>query len=725
MYANILIQHKVKSLDHTFTYHIPDNLSEIIDTGMKVCVPFGATKINGIVLDIIDSYSGEAKDIISIVTSDLKLNKELLDLGKYIKDKYLCTLISAYQTMLPSSLKINNSKESYAMKKVYISLNISYDELEYYINNNSRAKKQLEILELLKSGRVEKKNISSSSLKILLDKNIVKEEYESVYRINKNNNTENKYNLTEYQKQAYLTIKEGFNTDNIYLLYGITGSGKTEVYMHLCDDVIKQGKCIIVLVPEISLTTQLVNRFYNRFGSDVAIFHSELSEGEKYDEYKKIERKEVHIVVGTRSAIFTPMKDLGLIIIDEEHTSSYKQENNPRYNAIDIAKWRCSYNKCPLVLGSATPSFESMARAQKGVYHLVTLDKRVGNAKLPVISIVNMQEEYRKRNMILSDDLKIAIDNRLKNKEQVMLLLNRRGFSTFITCEACGYTYKCPNCDITLTYHKSSNHLRCHYCGYTLIYDGICKECHEKAVNSFGLGTEKVEALVKELFPSARVLRMDRDTTTRKGSHDDMIKKIENLEYDIIIGTQMISKGLDFPRVTLVGIVNADESLNIPDFRAGENTYALLSQVSGRAGRSDLQGEVIIQTFNPDNKTIINVKNNNYLSNYEYEMKIRKVLKYPPYYYLIGIKVISKDYSIASAEANKIVNMLKNNKVENTIILGPTTASQFKINNLFRFQIIIKYKKDDIILSEIKKIDEIYINNKDIYLEVDVDPIRL
>ena len=297
MYANILIQHKVKSLDHTFTYHIPDNLSEIIDTGMKVCVPFGATKINGIVLDIIDSYSGEAKDIISIVTSDLKLNKELLDLGKYIKDKYLCTLISAYQTMLPSSLKINNSKESYAMKKVYISLNISYDELEYYINNNSRAKKQLEILELLKSGRVEKKNISSSSLKILLDKNIVKEEYESVYRINKNNNTENKYNLTEYQKQAYLTIKEGFNTDNIYLLYGITGSGKTEVYMHLCDDVIKQGKCIIVLVPEISLTTQLVNRFYNRFGSDVAIFHSELSEGEKYDEYKKIERKEVHIVV--------------------------------------------------------------------------------------------------------------------------------------------------------------------------------------------------------------------------------------------------------------------------------------------------------------------------------------------------------------------------------------------------------------------------------------------
>ena len=711
MYANILIQHKVKSLDHTFTYR------------MKVKIPFGNSIINGIVLDIFDTYEGETKDIISIVTKDLKLNKELLELGKYIKDKYICTLISAYQSMLPSSLKINNNKESYKLKKVYITLNddINVDE---YINNNKRSKKQIEILELLKNNnKIEKKELSSSSLNILLDKNIVKEEYEEFYRINKDNIKEDKYSLSDEQLNAYKSIHLASN--DTYLLHGITGSGKTEVYMHLCEDIIKQDKCVIVLVPEITLTTQLVNRFYNRFASDVAIFHSELSDGEKYDEYKKIDNKEVHIVVGTRSAIFTPTKDLGLIIIDEEHTSSYKQENTPRYNAIDIAKWRSNYNNCPLILGSATPTLESMARAQKGVYKYISMNKRIGNAKLPVITIINMQEEYKKRNMILSDDLKIAIDNRLKNKEQVMLLLNRRGYSTYITCEACGYTYKCPHCDITLTYHKSSKHLRCHYCGYTRIYDRICPECHEEAINTFGLGTEKVESLIKELFPSARVVRMDRDTTTRKGSHEEIIKGIESLEYDIIIGTQMISKGLDFPRVTLVGIINADESLNIPDFRSGENTYALLSQVSGRAGRSNLQGEVIIQSFNPDNKTLINVKNNNYLSNYEYEMNIRKILKYPPYYYLIGIKVISKDYNKASFEANKIVDLLRNNKENNTIILGPTTASMFKINNLYRFQIIIKYKKDDKIINYLKNIDEQYINNKDIYLEIDVDPIRL
>ena len=724
MYASILIQHKVKSLDHTFTYHIPDSLIDKLDVGMKVYVPFGSSKINGIVLDIFDKYDGDTKDIISIVTKELKLNKELLELGKYIKDKYLCTLISAYQTMLPSSLKINNNKESYELKKVYIVLNKDDKEIDEYIKNNSRAKKQIELLELLKNNKIEKKDINSSSLKVLLDKELVKEEYVSYYRINNKNVTQDKYKLTEEQESAYKTIKDTFNTSKVHLLHGITGSGKTEVYMHLCDDVIKNNKCAIILVPEISLTTQLVNRFYNRFGSDVAIFHSELSEGEKYDEYKKIDRGEVHIVVGTRSAIFTPVNNLGLIIIDEEHTSSYKQENTPRYNAIDIAKWRCNYNNCPLVLGSATPTLESMARAKKGVYNLISMNNRVGDAKLPVITIINMQDEYRKRNMILSDDLKIDIDHRLQNKEQVMLLINRRGYSTFVTCESCGYIYKCPHCDITLTYHKSSNNMRCHYCGYTLIFDGKCPECNKETINSFGLGTEKVEKMIKELFPSARVIRMDKDTTTKKGSHEKIIKGIENLEYDIIIGTQMISKGLDFPRVTLVGIINADESLNIPDFRSGENTFALLSQVSGRAGRSDLQGEVIIQTFNPDNKTILNVKDNNYLANYEYEMNIRKLLKYPPYYYLIGIKVISKDYDKASKEANKIANILKNNKEDNTIILGPTTASQFRLNNNYRFQIIIKYKKDDILLNKIKEIDYNYIDNKDIYIEVDVDPIR-
>ena len=723
MYANILIQHKIKSLDHTFTYHIPNELTNELEIGMKVRIPFGNSIINGIVLDIFNTYEGDTKDIISIVSKELKLNKELLELGKYIKDKYICTLISAYQTMLPSSLKINNNKESYELQDTYIVLNKDESIIDQYINDNKRAKKQIEVLNQLKNTKLLKKDISSSIINVLLDKDLIKYEYVSKYRINKDNIKGDKKELTEEQNKAYKEVD--LSSNNVYLLHGITGSGKTEIYMHLCEDVIKKDKTIIVLVPEISLTTQLVNRFYNRFGSDVAIFHSELSEGEKYDEYRKIDKGEVHIVVGTRSAIFTPTKNLGLIIIDEEHTSSYKQENTPRYNAIDIAKWRCNYNNIPLILGSATPTLESMARAEKGVYKYIPLNVRVGKAKLPKMTIINMQDEYRKRNMILSDDLKIAIDKRLQNKEQVMLLLNRRGYSTYITCESCGCTYKCPHCDITLTYHKTSKQLRCHYCGYTAFYSDTCPECHEKTINSFGLGTEKVESLIKELFPSARVVRMDKDTTTRKGSHEKIIKGIENLEYDIIIGTQMISKGLDFPRVTLVGIVNADESLNIPDFRSGENTYALLSQVSGRAGRSDLSGEVIIQTFNPDNKTLLNVLKNDYYQNYNYEMNIRKILKYPPFYYLISIKVISRDYNKASLEANKIAELVKKNKNGQTIILGPTTASQFRLNNYYRFQIIIKYKKDELLINYLKKLDEMYISNKDVYLEIDVDPNRL
>jgi primosomal protein N' (replication factor Y) len=336
-----------------------------------------------------------------------------------------------------------------------------------------------------------------------------------------------------------------------------------------------------------------------------------------------------------------------------------------------------------------------------------------------------MQPEYRKRNMILSEELQVEIMKTLERKEQVMLLLNRRGYSTIMTCTSCGYTFKCPNCDITLTYHKTSNKLQCHYCGYTLINQDTCPECHEKAIQSYGLGTEKLESFLHELYPSYNILRMDRDTTTRKGSHEKMIKAIENHEYDIIIGTQMISKGLDFPKVTLVGIVNADESLNIPDFRSGENTFSLLAQVSGRAGRSNLKGKVIIQTFNPDNKTLLNVLNHDYMSNYNYEMDIRRKLKYPPYYYLISLKVTSKKYDVLSKEVNKIADYIRRNVDDTTIVLGPTTAAIFKINNIMRFQITIKYRKDDKLFKTLKDLDEQYIMNKDINLELDIDPLRI
>lgn len=725
MYANVLIQYSAKSLDRTFTYHIPNDLVNELSTGMKVNVEFGNQIVNGFVIGITDIKPDcETKDIKSIVTKDLKLNEELLELGKYIKEKTLCSLISAYQTMLPTSMKVNNSKESYDLIKTYISLNESID-IEEYKNNNKSRTKQIEILHRLIDGKVLKSEINGSSLKTLLSKNIVKEEHINVFRINPDIVISEKHELTDIQKDAYNKISNGFNTNNTYLLHGVTGSGKTEIYMELIESVIKENKTAIMLVPEITLTTQIVKRFYNRFGDDVAIFHSSLSDGEKYDEYKKIMNGLVHVVVGTRSAIFTPVNNLGIIIIDEEHSNTYKQENNPRYHALDIAKWRSSYNNCPLVLGSATPSLESMARAKKGVYELISINERVGEAKLPSIRIIDMAPEYKKRNMILSDELQHLIMERLERHEQVMLLLNRRGFSTITTCQSCGYTYKCPYCDITLTYHKTSNHLRCHYCGYTLIMNEICPECHEKAIRDYGLGTEKVEQLIRELYPSYKVVRMDADTTARKGSNEVIIKGIENHEYDIIIGTQMISKGLDFPYVTLVGIINADESLNIPDFRSGENTFSLLSQVSGRAGRSNLPGEVIIQTFNPDNKTLNFVKNNNYLGNYEYEMDIRHKLKYPPYYYLIGIKVTSKDYNLVSKEANKIANYIRENISDSSICLGPTTASQFRINNIYRFQLIIKYKKDDKLSKVLKIIDEEYICNKNINIEIDVDPIRI
>ena len=725
MYAEVLIQYSAKTLDRTFTYHIPDELINDISKGMKVNVPFGAQIVNGFVINITDIKPDcEIKDINSIVTKNLKLNEELLELGNYIKEKTLCSLISAYQTMLPTSMKVNNSKENYDLVKVYIKLNDNVD-IEEYISNNKRSTKQIEILNRLKEGKILKSEINGSALKTLLDKNIVTEEHINVFRINPEKDDSTKFTLTEEQQNAYNTIKESFNKEDTFLLHGVTGSGKTEIYMDLIEEVIKNNKCAIMLVPEITLTTQIVKRFYNRFGDDVAIFHSSLSDGEKYDEYRKIQEGLVHVVVGTRSAIFTPVNNLGLIIIDEEHSSTYKQENNPRYHALDIAKWRSHYHKCPLVLGSATPSLESMARAQKDVYHYVPLKERIGDAKLPIIHIVDMAPEYRKRNMILSEELQLAIMQRLERHEQVMLLLNRRGYSTIITCQSCGYTYKCPYCDITLTYHKTSNHLRCHYCGYTKVNSDTCPECGEKAIRDYGLGTEKVEQYIKELYPSYKVVRMDADTTSRKGENERIIKAIENLEYDIIIGTQMISKGLDFPRVTLVGIINADESLNIPDFRSGENTYALLSQVSGRAGRSNLPGEVFIQTFNPDNKTLNYVKENNYLGNYQYEMDIRKKLKYPPYYFLIGVKVTSKDYNLVSKEANKIAEYIRSHIDSTSTCLGPTTASQFRINNIYRFQLLIKYRFDEKLADTLKAIDEQYIFNKDINIEIDIDPIRI
>ena len=724
MYANVIIEYPVKSLNKMFIYKVPEELQGVIQVGMKVYVPFGVKEVFGFVMELKNTNDTdyELKEIIRIDNSELVLNKELVDIGKYLSSITLCNLITAYQTMLPSSLKIKEQKHNYNIYDEYVLLK-DINKANDYIKKYPNRKKQIEIINRLKENKLNKKEISSNILKSLKEEDLIDFEKVSKYRINKDNNKIVKKELTAEQNKVYNSVAlEKYAT---YLLYGITGSGKTEVYIKWIEKVINAGKTAIMLVPEIGLTTQIANRFYEAFGSDVAIFHSSLSEGEKYDEYLKILRGDVHVVVGTRSAIFVPLKNLGIIIIDEEDSSSYKQDNNPRYHARDIAIYRGKYNNIPVILGSATPSLESKARADKGVYKLLKLTKRIGNAQLPKIYLVDMEAEMKKRNTIFSDLLKDKIAEKLAKQEQIILLLNRRGFATFITCSNCGYTYKCPNCDITLTYHKTTNNLICHYCGYQKRRDELCPNCHEDSLNYYGLGTEKLEETIKNLFPDIRVVRMDQDTTRNKGKHEEIINDFKEHKYDLLLGTQMISKGLDFPKVSLVGVINADTTLNLPDYRSTENTYSLLSQVAGRAGRSEISGEVIIQTFNPDNFCLSCVKENNYDKFYVQEMNFRKNLRYPPYYYMVGIKIIGKDYEKTLANAKKAKYYLTQNLNKDTLVLGPTTAAILKFNNEYRMQIIIKYKFDDKLMPTLKELDNIFINIKDSYLEIDFNPLRI
>ncbi len=725
MYANVIIEYGVKALNKTFIYKIPEELKDKIKVGMKVYVPFGKMEVFGFVMEIVNSNDTEydAKEIIRIDNEELVLSKELMDVGKYLSSITLCTLITAYQTMLPSSLKIKKQEHNYDKFDEYLVLTDKLKAMEYICKYPRRMAQIKAINNILEVGKLNKKEVSSEIVKALEENGIITIEKVSKYRINKGSDEIVKKTLTEDQERVYKSVD--FNKYDTYLLYGVTGSGKTEVYIKWIEKCISEGKTAIMLVPEIGLTTQIAKRFYEAFGSDVAIFHSSLSEGEKYDEYLKILRGEVHVVVGTRSAIFVPLKNLGIIIIDEEDSSSYKQDNNPRYHVRDMAIYRGKYNNIPVVLGSATPTLESKARADKGVYKLLKLSNRVGNAKLPIIHVIDMEGEMKKRNLIFSDFLQNKIREKLSRKEQVILLLNRRGFSTFITCSNCGYTYKCPSCDITLTFHKSTNNLICHYCGYQKKKDEVCPECHEASLNYYGLGTEKLEEKIKEMYPDARVVRMDQDTTRNKGSHEKIIGEFKEYKYDILLGTQMISKGLDFPKVTLVGVINADASLNIPDYRSSEVTYSLLSQVAGRAGRSEMPGEVIIQTFNPDNYVIECVKSNNYDKFYLQEMNFRKKLRYPPYYYLVGIKVIGKVYEKTIEDARKVKKYLDDNLNKETIVLGPTTASVFRFNNEYRMQIIIKYKFDDKLMATLKDLDNIFSGNKDNYLEIDFNPLRI
>ncbi|ASZ08518.1 primosomal protein N' [Enterococcus thailandicus] len=482
----------------------------------------------------------------------------------------------------------------------------------------------------------------------------------------------------------------------IFLLEGITGSGKTEVYLQSIAEVLAAKKTAIMLVPEIALTPQMVERFKGRFGEAVAVLHSGLSQGEKYDEWRKIERNEAQVVVGARSAIFAPLENIGLIIIDEEHESSYKQDETPRYHARDLAIWRGKYHHCPVVLGSATPSLESRARAQKGVYQLLTLNKRAkSSAQLPVIDIVDMREEFQKHQAsTFSSQLQKKIQDRLEKKEQTVLLLNRRGYSSFVMCRDCGFVLPCPNCDISLTLHMDSKSMRCHYCGHEEPIPHRCPNCGGNKIRYYGTGTQKVEEELQTLYPEARILRMDVDTTRKKGAHERILQKFGAKEADILLGTQMIAKGLDFPDVTLVGVLNADTSLNLPDFRSSEHTFQLLTQVSGRAGRAEKAGEVVIQTFNPEHYAIELVKEQNYERFYQKEMQVRHRGGYPPYYFTVKITTSHPEEQVAAKKIFQIGQLLKQTLSDQSLILGPTPSMILRVKNRYYYQLIIKYKHE-------------------------------
>lgn len=533
--------------------------------------------------------------------------------------------------------------------------------------------------------------------------------------------------LNDEQRAAVEQINDAVDhsESKVFLLEGVTGSGKTEVYLQSIAEALQKGKTALMLVPEISLTPQIVNRVRRRFGSKVAVLHSGLSNGERFDEWRRISRGEAQVVVGARSAIFAPLKNLGIIILDEEHESSYKQDESPRYHAREVAKWRGKYNDAPVVLGSATPSLESRARAMKGVYQLLQLKHRVNKQPLPPIQVVDMRPEIKERGESnFSRELLVKLTDRLARNEQSILMLNRRGFSSFMMCRDCGEVLKCPNCDISLTLHMDSHTMKCHYCGHEEPIPRFCPNCGSREIRYYGTGTEKVERELNQLIPNARIIRMDVDTTRRKGMHEKLLRQFGQHQADILLGTQMIAKGLDFPNVTLVGVLNADTGLGLPDFRSSERTFDLLSQVSGRAGRADKKGEVIIQTYNPDHYAIRLAQRNDYEAFFKQEMALRHQASYPPYYFTVRIMASHEDEAVAARAMTQIHQELVKNLMPSTIILGPTPRAIARMKRRYYYQIVIKYKQDQRLHPLLEKIlqETQSKGRSDVQISIDPDP---
>ncbi|WP_226578601.1 primosomal protein N' [Halobacillus litoralis] len=579
---------------------------------------------------------------------------------------------------------------------------------EKLVDLSSQAKKQRMIMEYFVDNPepIEKKQLlaklstTSASLKPLVDQKILRMFKQEIFRDpygNREFERTQPFPLTEEQETAIKPILNCIENDvhEVFLLHGVTGSGKTEVYLQSIQEVIDKGEEAIMLVPEIALTPQMVERFKGRFGSKVAVLHSALSAGEKYDEWRKIQRKEVQVVVGARSAIFAPFTNIGLIIIDEEHETSYKQEDRTRYHARDVAVERAKTHSCAVVLGSATPALESYARAVKGNYKLLTMSKRMNESVMPEVELVDMRDELHNGNRsMFSLTLKEKIEERLARNEQVVLFLNRRGYSTFVMCRDCGHVSECPHCDIALTYHKRQNRLKCHYCSHEEPMPEECPECESKTIRYFGTGTQKVEEALQELIPEARVIRMDVDTTRKKGAHERLLGQFGEGKADILLGTQMIAKGLDFGNVTLVGVLAADSLLNLPDFRASEKTFQLLTQVSGRAGRHEKAGEVVVQTYTPEHYSIELASQYDYEQFFHEEMKLRKAFRYPPYFFLTLFTVSHPNQLKVQEVTQKITMFMEQKLSDQSYVLGPTPSALTRINNRYRYQCMVKYKKE-------------------------------
>lgn len=746
MIAEVIINRGAKKLNRTFDYNIPKDLEELILVGSKVLVPFGNGEklAEAFVVGIKEKSAFELKNIAKL---EENLTDKQISLAKWMAKRYFCNISDCIKLMLTPGTR-NKNKEKRIQDKtincVYLKKDI--EEIEFEIETGKiKSEKQKRLLNFVKDNEgttvpeIEMFTDCARGIVNTLVKNgyleIIEKKVERNPLLGRNCEKTNNLKLTEEQKNAYNRVEEAIDKNEYkqFLLYGVTGSGKTEVYLQLIEKVLKIGKNAIVLVPEISLTPQMLDRFISRFGkSDIAILHSKLSIGERHDEWERIRERKARIVIGARSAVFAPIENIGIIIIDEEHDSSYKSETNPRYNAKEIAKILAKENKAPLLLGSATPDINTFYNATSEnedgntKTKLLTLTKRANESSLPKVEIIDLKQELANGNRsMLSMELYNSIEENISQKRQTILFLNRRGYSTFIMCRNCGYTVKCPSCNISMTYHSYEKKLKCHYCSYEENLVTTCPECHSDKIRYFGTGTQKLEQEINKQFPNASTIRMDIDTVTKKNSHEEILNKFKNENIDILIGTQMVVKGHHFPNVTLVGVIAADSSLNIDDYRANERTFQILTQVAGRAGRENLPGKVIIQTYNPDNFSIICAQKQNYEMFYETEIALRKQLKYPPFCDIILISFNSlNETNIKNISNEMYKKLLEKLNQEEFKIFRPMPSPIDKIQNRYRWRIIIKgnmtVEANEVLNQTLK---EIYSRNiKDIRISIDVNP---